>query len=450
MRALIAILSACATLFCAGGAMAGPRSQSDADWRRAEQLDESGDYETALAAIDHGLAAAPPKDLQRRLLGLRGAVLLKLRDYAGALTAYQAYLAAGATGENQREARKIVESLRSVKSTFLDITVDRGPAVVYLDSKTQGAFCTAAPSCHQPVLPGDYKVIAERNGFERWTGRVTTSDGQTAQLAVKLAEKPSLLTVRVTPPGASITVDDAAYTAPATVAAGAHWIAASLAGHVADRREVAVHEGKPAEVEVALAPLMPVRVAPLRAELALDGEPVAIDHGGIAVAPGAHVLVARAPGFHDQRIDIPAVRAADYELAVELDRVAPAVAPPVPSSLSGRRKLALAVGGAAPVAAVVGLALGLQSGHFNDEAFALCPSPSTPCSRAGTADELNQRARSRALGANIAYGAAGGAAITAVILWFTGAPEPRVAVIPYTGPRTGPSAGTGLDLAVRF
>ena len=38
------------------------------------------------------------------------------------------------------------------------------------------------------MLPGDYKVIAERPGFERWTGRVTVENGKTAKLGVTLAE----------------------------------------------------------------------------------------------------------------------------------------------------------------------------------------------------------------------------------------------------------------------
>ncbi|HEX3763417.1 MAG TPA: PEGA domain-containing protein [Kofleriaceae bacterium] len=429
-----------------GEALAGPRSPADADWQRAEQLHARGDYETALPAIDHGLAATPGKDVRLRLLGLRGAVLLKLRDYAGAIVAYEAYLAAGATGENRRVAIKIIESLRSVESTFVDVTVDHGPAVVYLDSKTEGVFCTAAPTCHRPVLPGDYKVIVERDGFERWTGRVVTRDGQTAKLTAALAERSSLLTVRVTPPGATVTVDDAAYPAPAPVTAGSHRIIATLAGHVAEHRDIAVHDGKPAEIEIALVPLVAIRVAPLRAQLALDGKPIEIDHGGIAVPPGAHVLVVRAAGYHERRVDIAAARAADYELAVELDRDAPPALPST-SSLSGRRKAALAIGAAAPLAGVLGLALGLESSRLDSEAFELCPSPSTPCDSARTADQVNQRARSRALQADLAFGVAGAAAITAAILWFTGAPAPRVTVTPRADPHAG---SAGLDLAVRF
>jgi hypothetical protein len=37
--------------------------------------------------------------------------------------------------------------------------------------------------------------------------------------------------------------------------------------------------------------------------------------------------------------------------------------------------------------------------------------------------------------------------IAAAVLWFTGAPESRVAVTPHLGPRTDVA---GVDLAVRF
>ena len=67
-----------------------------------------------------------------------------------------------------------------------------------------------------------------------------------------------------------------------------------------------------------------------------------------------------------------------------------------------------------------------------------------PVPDAPEANDLNLRARSRALEANIAYGVAGGAAIAAAVLWLTGAPESRVAVTPPLG------AVAGLDLAVRF
>ena len=437
VRVPIALKAVCAALFFTSSALAGPGD----DYQRAKQLDESGDYEDALASIAHGLAAAPR---DRPLLALKGSVLLKLRDFLGALAAYRAYLAAGATGANRREVEKIVERLRAAESTSIDITVENGPATIYLDSKTLGAFCASAPSCKRPMLPDDYKVIAERDGFEPWTGRVTVRRGETTPLAITLVEKPSLLTIRTTPPGATVMVDEAAFPAPATVAAGSHWIAVSFPGYATELRDVAVHQGKPAEVEIALTRLVQVRVTPRNAQLTLDGKPFVADPGGAAISPGTHVVVAHAPGFHDRRIDVPAVRDPGYELVVELDRLPPAApaTAPEPDGLSGRRKLALAAGGVATIAAVGGLFASLESSRLDLKASAQCPSPAS-CTDPGGSDQNHQRARSRAILAGLAFGTTGAAAIAAAVLWWTGRPAPRVAVTPRAD-------SAGIDLVVTF
>jgi hypothetical protein len=296
------------------------------------------------------------------------------------------------------------------------------------------------------MLPGDYKVIAERSGFELWIGRVTIENGKATALAVTLVDKPSLLTVRTSPPGARVTVDDAAYNSPTPLAAGSHRIVAALAGHVEARAEVTASEGKPVELAIALTPFVPLRVEPAAAELSLDDRPVTPSEGGLAVPAGSHVLAVRAPGFHERRVVIPAERPSDYALTVELLRVAPAatvVAAPA-SGLTGRRTLALATGGLAAVAAAGGALLGIQAKTLAADALAVCPRPPSTCAAAPRANELNQRGRTRALEANIAYGVAGAAAVTAAVLWLTGAPGARIVVAPRL------DTVAGLDVAMRF
>jgi hypothetical protein len=298
-------------------------------------------------------------------------------------------------------------------------------------------------------------VIAERPGFERWSDRVTVEGGQTKQLSVTLVEKPSRLTVQVEPAGAELTLDGAPFDAKKPVPAGRHVIAAALDRYRPERREIEAREGKPVELSLALLPLVPIQVEPAGAALALDGRPAALTGGALALAAGAHELIARAPGFQDRKIEIPAERPADYAIEVKLDPVviakAPPPPPPAPSRFTGRRKLALAAGGVSLAALGAGVVLGLQAKGFDDDAFALCASPAEPCSGAAEATELNERARARALTANVAYSVAGGAAIAAAALWLTGAPErrpgnpgPRVAITPRLG------GGAGFDLAVRF
>jgi hypothetical protein len=361
----------------AGAAPAAPKVSAQAQYKAAVAEREGGNYQKALDLIEQGLGVAP-RDAD--LLGLKGAILLELRDYPGALAGYQAYLQVIGNSENRRQAQKIVDKLLAVQSTFLDITVANGPAEIYLDSKTLGVFCTAAPACHQPVLPGEYKVIAERPGFRRWTGAVTAVKDAPTPLSITLIEQPSQLTVSVTPAGAQITVDGEAYEAPREVPAGPHRVVVSLAGHGREQRDVVAREGKPLSLELALAPLVPI----------------------------------------------------------QLER------PAAPGRFTGRRKLALVAGGVGLGALGAGVVLGLQAKRLDDDAYALCTSPSVACVDAAAANDLNQRARSRAVVANVAYGVAGAAAVAAAILWLTGAPELRVAVTPRVG------SIAGLDLAVRF
>lgn len=445
MRALICAGIACAGIAYASSVSAEPRVNPHAKYVQAARLANAGDAEQALTLIDEGLAVAP-RDLP--LLGLKGQVLLSLYEYVEASATYQAYLDAGARGANRRETEKILDNLRVVQSTFLDVTVANGPARVYLDSATHRPLCTAAPTCNKPVLPVQYRVIVERPGFERWTSPVTVVRGETSKLAVTLVEKPSLLTVRVAQPDARIMVDGADHDPARPIPAGAHQVTVSLAGHVTAQREVTAHEGKPIELEVALAPLVPVQLSPPGARLALDGKPIQIEDGGIAVPPGVHVLIASAQGFQDHRVEIPAARDDGYQITVALARDAPAAPTPLLGRLSTRRKVAIAAGGVGVGAVVAGAVLGLQSRRLNHDTYARCPSPSESCAAAAEANDLNVRARARALEANVAFGVAGAAAIAAAVLWFTGVPESPVAITPRLGGRTGDVAG--FDLAVRF
>jgi hypothetical protein len=440
MRVLTRILVVCVGVACTRVVFSAPGPDPGALYKRAAQLDHDGEYGKALAVIDQGLAFAPT-DIP--LLRLKGTILLNLRDYPGALIAYQAYLGAGVKGRNRIEAQRIVDNLLAVKSTSLEITLANGPATIYLDSRAYGALCTAAPSCTQAILPGAYKVIAVRPGFKPGTDFITVPKGMATKLAITLIEKPSPLIVRVTPSDARVMIDDAPYDPSVAVAAGTHQVVVSLAGHVEARREVAAHVGRPIELDIALEPLVPIRVDPPSAELHLDGKPVAIRDGGIEIPRGAHVLEVRARGYRDHRIKIPAARGAHYMLAVALAHLE---IPQVREDrfLTRQRKLALVAGGAGAAAMLSGVVLGLRARQLEDRGYKLCPSMTAPCPDAQQAIELNHRAQSRALQANIAYGVTGVAAVAAAVLWLTGAPESRIAITPQLG------GVAGLDLSGRF
>jgi hypothetical protein len=119
-------------------------------------------------------------------------------------------------------------------------------------------------------------------------------------------------------------------------------------------------------------------------------------------------------------------------------------ASPAPSTFTLRRKLALTAGVISVAAVGAGIGRGLQATRREDDAYALCGSPYTPCPDAPAANHLVERAKSRALQANVAFGVAGVTAVAAAVLWFTGAPQRRFAVSPRVG------SLTGVDLAMRF
>lgn len=438
-------------------APAAPKVSAPALYKAAAAAYGNGDYPQALSLIDQGLAVAP-KDLD--LLWLKATLLLELRKYPEALAAFESLLAAGVKGARRREAEAIAQKLRAVRTTSLEITITNGPATVYLDSMALGVFCPPSPSCKQAVLPNVYTVIAERPGFKRKSVPVTVASGQPKSLSITLDEEPSPLTVQVAPAEARVAVDGAPYDPAAKLAAGPHEIVVALDGHAEERRQVVAQLGKPIQLDVALMPLVPVHVAPAGTVLRLGGKPVAPQDGRIPLPPGAHRLVASSPGYDERRIEIPAERGPDYEIVVKLDRhVAPRPPPSAPRRpITVRRKLAAAAGGGAFVALGAGVGFGVHARRLDDEAYALCPSPSEPCASAAAATDLNEQARTRALQANIAYGVVGAAAVAGAILWLTGGGErargaaleratarrERVSLTPRLG------AVSSLDLAVRF
>jgi len=265
-------------------------------------------------------------------------------------------------------------------TTFLEVTVTNGPARVYIDRISRGVSCEAAPSCRLALSPGDHKVTVKREGFKLGTDRVTVANGTTVALTVTLTDEASPLTVRVAQPGASVTVDGAAYNAPTAVAAGSHEVVVSLEGHETRRLAAVAQEGKPIDLDVTLT-------------------------------------------------RIPAELHSDHRIEIELLPIARVVVPP-PGIWTPRRRAAVVMGGVGLAALGTGVVLGRQAKQLEIGA--------------PQASDLDQRGRSRALQANVAFGIAGGAAITAGILWLTGAPASRVTVTPRL------DKAAGLDLAVRF
>jgi hypothetical protein len=235
-----------------------------------------------------------------------------------------------------------------------------------------------------------------------------------------------------------------------TVPAGKHRVVVKLEGHADEVVEVEARPGQPLEVTVEPARLYALRVSPAGARLTVDGAPARIVEGKLALRAGPRAIVGTAPGHRERRVELAADRAPDTVVAVELPGLAVAASAAPRGTLTLRRKVAVGVAGASVAALGAAVVLGLSSSSLEDDAFALCPSATVACAAAGEATDLNERAQSRALQANLAYSVAGVAAISAAILWLTGAPggdraEGReLAVMPRLG------AAPGVDVSLRF
>ncbi|MBS1149573.1 MAG: hypothetical protein H6Q89_1271 [Myxococcaceae bacterium] len=189
---------------------------------------------------------------------------------------------------------------------------------------------------------------------------------------------------------------------------------------------------------------------PATATIEIDGKDLGVSPASTELSPGPHKLVARAEGFTtvERSFTMSAVRS--QEVTINL---APAGTPPVadapkkddglkqpgnasiteptptpaasttppesivakkaPAKAGGTRVFTWVAAGGAVVAGGVGAGLGVMAGGASSELHRADASRTR-----AQADALVSKANSMALGANVAYGVAGAAAITAVVLFF--------------------------------
>ncbi len=195
-----------------------------------------------------------------------------------------------------------------------------------------------------------------------------------------------------------------------------------------------------------------------------NGQPVdaALWNRAVPVDGGSYKIGGSAPGHEEwsTAVDVPvelgkvSVEVPRFKEIVKLVQPVPPEKPvvdkpepevePAPGMFTSKRKIALGVAGFGVVSIGAAIVLGTQAKGYQDDAYALCPEPSTPCARADEANALMDKGRTRATMTNVAYGIGGAALIGAAVLWFVGAPsssEGRVSVKP---------RANGVDLAVRF
>jgi hypothetical protein len=238
---------------------------------------------------------------------------------------------------------------------------------------------------------------------------------------------------------------------------------------VKDPRKKKLAAAKAAEIEPKLSYLTVSVPDESRVEgltITRNGQP--FDHGlwnrEVPVNGGEYVIGGQAPGREEWSATVT-VPAESGKVSVEIPKLgeitklvtppAPTPSPPAllpvpatisageidaavkPSMWAAKRKIAVGMASGSAVGLIAGVVLGLQANSKRDEAHQHCSKTATPCPDAELANKLIDEAQGRALGANIAFGVAGTLAISAAVLWFTGAaesPAHRVAVAPRLAP----------------
>ncbi len=416
--ALAALLAGLGAEPLARADQGGPPPLPREAYAAATELARTGAYAGALETLADALVDQPQN---RPLLRLRGELLLEIRDFEGALAAYRAFLDAGPRGGNRRKAQRIVRDLQVVENTALEVRVENGPADIYLDSKTFGKYCEADPVCEKGMLPGRYRLFIERDGYEPLVERIEVALGETTSLTRTLIEKNSDVTIDTAPEDAEVRIDGELVGAGAqelSLEAGTHEIAVSREGFAEASQTIEAREGQPVKVEVALAELVPIEVSEAGATLWLDGEKVELDGGALALAPfeGDRELVARAEGFEEARVVIPANRPLGEPVRVTLVPLPQPAPPPRAAGRSGPRTAAsasFAATSALGLAAAAGFGLHARSRwsasaeHCDDD---------TRCNEEGFA--LVRSAQTSAHRADVAFGTATAAAAVGAALWF--------------------------------
>jgi len=234
-------------------------------------------------------------------------------------------------------------------------------------------------------------------------------------------------------------------------------------GRVKDPKKKEIATQKVAELEPKLSYLTVAVAADARVDglsITRNGVPLdpALWNRALPVNGGDYAIVARAPGKEDWKtttavpvekgkisVDVPKLgepgKTSPSQPTTTTTTTSRQPPPPddderdepgTPSRWTGKRKVALAVGGIAVAGIAAGVVLGSAAKSKQDEAYKLCPDPDVACNDFASANALLDKADKKALQANIAFGVGVGAAGTAVVLWIIGKPaaEHHVAVAP--------------------
>lgn len=400
---------------------AAPAAANDEATEKAKQLFkqgsqhfEAGRLGQALAAFEQANAIKPHPLMLYNI----GQVFEEMQDLRRAIDTWKKYLGSGPDDADQIKAK--ITKLEAELAEFAQVTLRTRPAgaEVWIDSQERPSQGKTPGTIAVP--PGRHTLIFEAEGHSKVERPIRVRAREELTLDVELPQILPVVTIRTTPEGAKVRIDDSETASVSPVSqplpVGRHAATIELPGYEPVRREftldVAHTAAQPLVIDVALAKSAPkgqlmVEVDGPGAEIQIDGEVVGQSPlaAPLVLTVGLHRLQVSVPGsrqVHEEMVNIEEGQLFRTEVELGIGDSAGG------GGLSGKTWgwIVMGVGGAVLVGGAVtgGIALG-TSGDLDD-----CRTDRT-CERTQKEADLADDVRSQALIGDVLIGT--GAAIAA-------------------------------------
>lgn len=181
-----------------GTARADAEDEARARYERALGLYEDGVYDAALVELRRAYELRP----SYKLLYNIGQVRLALKDYAGALEAYQQYLRDGGSQIPAARVESVEKEMARLDQRVarLDVQVDVPGADIAIDDASVGTSPLAGPLL---VNSGTRRVVVRHPDYPQQTARVSIAGGEQKVVPISLAGHAPEVHSAVAPPRAA-------------------------------------------------------------------------------------------------------------------------------------------------------------------------------------------------------------------------------------------------------
>ena len=197
-----------------GTVRADADDEARARYERALSLYEDGVYDAALVELRRAYELRP----SYKLLYNIGQVRLALKDYAGALEAYQQYLRDGGGQIPAARVETVQKEMARLEQRVarLDVQVDVQGADVSIDDVSVGTSPLAGPLL---VNSGTRRLTVRHPDYPEQTARVSIAGGEQKAVPFSLAGRPPEAHATATQPEAKPAADAALKAAPVAAVA---------------------------------------------------------------------------------------------------------------------------------------------------------------------------------------------------------------------------------------